>query len=89
MKKKKKRGAYEKSAAEVHWNFSQQTKDTSLKVSPLQEVWQKIMCKEDREWKQGVMLKQGRGYALILIEENEHRWILRSRIWYWRGKNMI
>lgn len=28
------RGPYEKPAAEVHWNFSQQTKDTSLKVSP-------------------------------------------------------
>lgn len=47
------------------------------------------MWKENREWKQGIMLKQGRGYALILIEENEHRWILRRRIWYWRGKNMI
>lgn len=83
------RGLYEKPAAEVHWNFSQQTKDTSLKVSPLQEVWQKLLWKEDREWKLDIMLKQGRGYALTLIEENEHRWILRRRIWYWKEKNMI
>ena len=32
------RGPYQKPAAEVHWKFSQQTKTTSLNVSPLQEV---------------------------------------------------
>lgn len=55
----------------------------------VKEVWQKILWKEDREWKLDIMLKQGRGYALTLIEENEHRWILRRRIWYWKEKNMI
>lgn len=33
------------------------------------------MWKDDKQWKTGLMLKQGRSYALILTEDNEHPWI--------------
>ena len=68
------RGDITEPAATIHWTNNQAANDLLSKKETLQQT-QQVLCEDSKSWKRGLLLKQGRGYALILTEENEHRWI--------------
>ena len=75
-------------AATIHWANNQAANDLLSKKETLQQT-QQVLCEDSKSWKKGNLLKQGRSYALILTEENEHRWIPKRKIQLWKEKDLF